>query len=99
VPVVFCLYSCRSIGGDETAALHKLIGDLQDAFAQATRVMAAMANGLWTHTAPSETASSVSSVPDVVSTLLQAPAPDTWPLINPVVKVAVDAWIISVPGR
>jgi len=42
----------------ETAALCKLIGNLQDALAQATRVMAAMANRLWSgHTTPLETAS------------------------------------------
>ena len=53
----------------ETAALCKLIGDLQDALAQATRVMAAMANGLQSgHTAPLETASSVDSVPIAVLT-------------------------------
>jgi len=47
----------------ETAALYKLIGDVQDALAQVTRVMAAMANGLWSgHTAPLETASFVGSV-------------------------------------
>jgi len=55
----------------ETATLHKLIVDLQDALAQATRVMAAMTNGLWGgHTTSSETASSVDSVPDAVSTPL-----------------------------
>jgi len=31
----------------EIAALHKLIGNLQDTLAQATRVMSAMANGFW----------------------------------------------------
>ena len=40
---------------DETAALHKLIRDVQDTLAQATRVMAAISNGLWNgHTTPSE---------------------------------------------
>jgi len=54
----------------ETAVLRKLIGDLQDALAQPTRVMAAMANGLWSsHTTPLETASSVDSIPGAVSTL------------------------------
>jgi len=46
----------------ETAMLRKLMGDLQDVLAQVTRVMAAMANGVWSgHTTPLETASSVDS--------------------------------------
>jgi len=53
----------------ETAILCKLIRDLQNALAQATKVMAAMANGLWSdHTISPETASSVDSVPDTVLT-------------------------------
>jgi len=48
----------------ETATLCKLIGELQDAPAQVTRVTAAMANRLWSgHTAPSETVCSVGSIP------------------------------------
>jgi len=51
----------------ETAALHKLIRDLQDALAQTTRVMAAMANRLSSgHTTPFETASSVDSILDAL---------------------------------
>ena len=51
----------------ETAALHKLIGDLWSAPAQVTRGMAALAEGLWSgHTTPSEVASSVGSVLDAV---------------------------------
>jgi len=72
----------------ETATLCQLIGNLQDALAQATRVIAAMANGLWGgHAAPLETASSVDSVPvpDVVSPLL-ASAPGYMAWVNPVVK-------------
>jgi len=61
-----CTVAGQSEAG-ETAALRKLIGDLQDALVQATRVMAAMANGLCCgHTAPPKTASSVNSIPDAV---------------------------------
>jgi len=57
-----------------TAALHKLIRDLQNALAQATTVVAAMANGLWSgHTAPLKTVSSVNSIPDAVLLPLLAP--------------------------
>jgi len=61
-----------------TATLHKLIGDIQDALAQATKVMAAMVNGLWSgHTAPSKAASSVGSILDAVLTLLALAAGHT----------------------
>ena len=57
----------------ETAALRELIDDLQNALAQATRGMAALAAGLWSaQDTPSDAASSVDSVPDTVLTL---PAP------------------------
>jgi len=84
----------------ENATLCKLTGDLQEALAQATRVMAAMANELWSgHAAPSETASSVASVLDSVLTPLALANGHTWPRVNPTVEVAVDAHIIIVSER
>jgi len=82
---------------DETATLCKLIGDLQDALAQATRVMATMVNGLWSgHAIPSETASSVTSILDAVSMLL---APGHTASVQPSCGGGHDARIISVGDR
>ena len=53
---------------DENAAVHELIEDL-NTVAQATKGMTALAKRLWSgHTAPSDAASSLGSVPDAVST-------------------------------